>query len=104
MIASTAMPQDQAQQATEVGPARVLVQRFEPIAIGEGRPWKNVPDYLKEAKIYEKPLQERNQLQFSAEADGLVLMAASWTYDGNASGGWQEGNRGDDRGGGWPGE
>src|SRR6185436_18655850 len=52
--------------------------------------WSKLPDFLKGAKMYADSPTGR-ELQAEAKTDGIVIIAASWTYDGNGSGGWYEG-------------
>jgi hypothetical protein len=55
--------------------------------LGTEAKFSQIPDYVAEARIYAGAPKGR-ELEFTAKSDGLVIIAASWTYDGNESGGW----------------
>lgn len=70
--------------------AEVKVTNFEAIPLGAGSKWPEIPEFLKDAQVFEKTAAKKdNQLEFEVLKDGLMFIAASWTYDGNASGGWK---------------
>lgn len=73
------------------GLASVKVEQLEPLPIGTNWKWNKLPEFLTDAQIYEKVKgQPQPKLQFEVQQDGVLLLAASWTYDGNPSGGWIE--------------
>ncbi len=49
--------------------------------------WKNVPPYLQGAQIFEKASLASPELRFKIKKSGVVLIAASWNYEG---GGWED--------------
>jgi hypothetical protein len=69
---------------------RAKVLSAEPVSLDDLKEWTKVPGFLRGAVIYSKTPKGR-ELEFEALKDGLVVLAASWTYDGNDSGGWLEG-------------
>jgi hypothetical protein len=69
--------------------AEVSVSSAEPDTLETEAKFSKIPDYVAEAKIYAGAPKGR-ELEFTANSDGLVIIAASWTYDGNESGGWYD--------------
>ena len=69
--------------------AEVSVSSAGPLALGAEAGWSKIPEYLAGATIYAKDAKG-GDLDLAAKSDGIVLIAASWTYDGNESGGWYE--------------
>ncbi len=55
--------------------------------------WTKLPAYLEKATIFDKEPTGR-ALDLTIKPDGIVIIAASWSYDGNESGGWLEGRTG----------
>jgi len=69
--------------------ATVNVVSAQPTELESDKSWSKIPDFLKGAKIYSHQ-PKGNELEFEATSDGIVIIAASWNYDGNSSGGWYE--------------
>src|SRR5258707_14808083 len=75
--------------AAKLQPAQVEVASAKPVDLAADKTWSAIPDFLKGAKIFSDSPEGRD-LQAQAKSDGIVVVAASWTYDGNESGGWYE--------------
>lgn len=69
--------------------AAVDVASAKSVELTDDKNWSGLPDFLKGAKIFSDSPEGRD-LQAQAKSDGIVVVAASWTYDGNESGGWYE--------------
>jgi tetratricopeptide (TPR) repeat protein len=69
--------------------AELEVASAEPLALDKAAGWTNIPDYVAGAQIYAQAAKG-GDVEFTTKSDGLVIIAASWTYDGNESGGWYE--------------
>lgn len=69
--------------------AEVSVSSAGPVALAAEAGWSKIPEYVAGATIYAKDAKG-GDLDLTAKSDGIVLIAASWTYDGNESGGWYE--------------
>jgi tetratricopeptide (TPR) repeat protein len=67
--------------------AVVEVSADPPKVLAELKDWKNVPGLLKQARIYDKASLSNMAVKFSVKEPGLVLLAASWNYQG---GGWED--------------
>ena len=75
---------------TQLKLAEVEVTSAKSLDLSSDKSWSKLPDVLKGAKMYADSPTGR-ELQAEAKTDGIVIIAASWTYDGNESGGWYEG-------------
>jgi len=78
-----------AQDASLPKLAEVEVASAQPSELASDKMWTKVPKFLTGATIYSGKPTGR-ELQAVAKSDGLVVVAASWNYDGNPSGGWYE--------------
>lgn len=88
VLAEAASGQEASEAAATL--AEVKVERFEAIPIGQGSPWKEIPEFLKDAQVFEKTAEKvDNQLRYEVLEGGLMLLAVSWNYDGNSGGGWK---------------
>lgn len=78
--------------ADEIGVAEVDVQRYAPILLGSDAVWKNRPAWLDKATYYGKRTIEGEvpYVEFEVKNDGLMLLAATWSFDGNTQGDWYE--------------
>ena len=54
-----------------------------PIKLSESGQWQSIPEFLANATILENKEPNSPQLHHVATRDGVILLAASWTYDGN---------------------
>ena len=77
--------------ATKLTLAEIDVTSAKPLDLSSDKSWSKLPDFLKGARIYADSPAGR-ELQAEAKTDGIVIIAASWTYDGNESGGWRRGS------------
>lgn len=59
---------------------------------GDDSAWSNVPKVVRGAVIFMPPKDAPKDgiVEFAVKHDALIGLAASWAYDGNASGGWQQ--------------
>lgn len=69
--------------------AKLDVQSARPVPLDEKDQWTKIPDFLEGAQVYSKDSTGR-QLKCEVKSDGLVIVAVSWTYDGNDSDGWRQ--------------
>jgi hypothetical protein len=85
------------QQATAYEPlepalvAKVQVTNAQPTPLSEHTEWTKAPSFLNGASLFEPVKESGNQLAFEVEGDGVVLLAASWTPNGQNSTNWQKG-------------
>ena len=76
------------QSPPSAAPDAIKIVDAEPALLkGEGE-WSPLPDYLQGATLL-RP-RNGNVLELTAARDIQILVAASWAYDGNQSGGWYE--------------
>jgi tetratricopeptide (TPR) repeat protein len=77
-------------QAATVGPMRkeISVASAQSLALTEESEWAPLPPYLRGATMF-RPAG--NALDLTAKEEVQVLIAASWTYDGDQTGGWYPG-------------
>lgn len=73
----------------------VTVAGAEPGAVKQGQDnlgWSEIPAMMKRAVIFtpQKDQPKDGVVQFVVHHNAKIGLAASWAYDGNASGGWQE--------------
>ncbi len=72
------------------------VHGMEAKTLTEDDGWSLIPDYFIDATIYNKRAASRpkdlpaNQIYVTINQPGIAYVAASWTYDGNSDGGWQQ--------------
>lgn len=70
--------------------AAVTVAGQVPLTVSEEHGWSQIPDYLQDAVIYCGASKPGRTVDFTVDDGGLLIMVASWDYDGNRSGGWYE--------------
>ncbi len=70
--------------------ATVSVTNQTPVTVSEEYGWSGIPDYLHGAVVYAGTRKPGRTVDFTVDKGGIVVMAASWDYDGNKSGGWYE--------------
>ena len=87
-LASAQTPPTATQQSV-AKVAEVEVASAQATTLDAEQKWTNIPEYVAGAPIYAKD-PKGGDLEFTAKSNGLVIIAASWTYDGNESGGWYE--------------
>jgi hypothetical protein len=72
--------------------AKIKVAEAQAADFLSSKDWKDVPPFLAGAKVYEPSSETTNVLQFEVEEGGVVLLAVSWTADGdNSMGDWRKG-------------
>src|SRR5438128_968888 len=75
--------------AAEAAAQEVTVADSQASVLSTEEEWSPLPDYLRGATVL-RP-SKGNELVLTANQPVQLIMAASWNYDGNASGGWFEG-------------
>lgn len=76
---------------SNVAAAKVNVPNSQPLPFGTGKAWTESPPFLNGATIFEPNDDAGHVLQFDVIEGGIVLMAASWTADGDNTGDWRKG-------------
>ena len=73
-------------------PVIVADTKLSLLGVGKESPWSEIPSELYGAILFH-PVNNANPdglLEFKMIQDAQIILAASWAYDGNASGNWQE--------------
>lgn len=82
--------------AREPKVAQVTVKWMSAEPVDAERRWLRIPDYLEGATAFTALDPKRPKdlnlglTDFTVESDGMIVLAASWTVDGNRSGNWYE--------------
>jgi hypothetical protein len=71
--------------------ARLKVFDCQPVLLATSEKWRDWPEFIRHAMIYEPTGESNNELRFEVLEGGMVLLAASWTAEGSKSGAWRKG-------------
>lgn len=89
LAAWIAIQTSSAASGEDIRPARLSVEQLDPIDLNAENGWKEIPRFLEGASIYQKPNPKLpRESVFQANEGGLVVLAATWTFDGKMQANW----------------